>query len=245
MILFWGGSNYILGSPVFFLGGIIMYGHHPPRIILRSHWIIYVFVGGLNFIQINMGNFEGFLWQKLCLVWVGDRMTPDIYQLNYHPLRIQVCPKKGIIHTSLFFSDGIGTLIPIRSGRVWISRDQQSTIHVGKCTSPNGSYLFFSFWVFFSLPETKSKFAPEKMAGPKRKGKRLPNINVHLYLCFRKLVSCTCIQQWVEFKDASTNQAICLKCMDICYENVSDLKLEPFCWGDCHCDITMIHQVCW
>ena len=36
----------------------------------------------------------------------------------YTALRIQVCPKKGIIPTFLFFSDRIGTLIPIRSGGV-------------------------------------------------------------------------------------------------------------------------------
>ena len=41
---------------------------------------------------------------------------------NYS-LRIQVCPKKGITPTFLFFSDGIGTLNPIRSGGVWILRD--------------------------------------------------------------------------------------------------------------------------
>ena len=39
----------------------------------------------------------------------------------YFALRIQVCPKKGITSTLLFFSDGIGTLT-IRSGGVWILR---------------------------------------------------------------------------------------------------------------------------
>ena len=35
-----------------------------------------------------------------------------------------VCPKKGIgPPTFLFFSDGIGTLNPIRSGGVWILRE--------------------------------------------------------------------------------------------------------------------------
>ena len=37
-------------------------------------------------------------------------------------LRIQVCPKKGILPAFLLFSDGIGTLNPIRSGGVWILR---------------------------------------------------------------------------------------------------------------------------
>ena len=40
---------------------------------------------------------------------------------SYNTLRIQVCPK-GITPTFLFFSDGIGTLNPIRSGGVWILR---------------------------------------------------------------------------------------------------------------------------
>ena len=44
-------------------------------------------------------------------------------QVDRLTLRIQICPKKGIgPPTFLFFSDGIGTLSPIRSGGVWILR---------------------------------------------------------------------------------------------------------------------------
>ena len=44
-------------------------------------------------------------------------------KMNNSSLRIQICPKKGITPTILFFSDGIKTINPIRSGGVWILRD--------------------------------------------------------------------------------------------------------------------------
>ena len=42
---------------------------------------------------------------------------------NTKTLRIQVCPKKGITLIFLFFSDGIGTINPLRSGGIWILRE--------------------------------------------------------------------------------------------------------------------------
>ena len=53
----------------------------------------------------------------------------EITEKNVISLRIRECPKKGIgPPTFLFFSDGIGTLNPIRSGGVWILRDCSNVI---------------------------------------------------------------------------------------------------------------------
>ena len=62
--------------------------------------------------------------RQLLVVGTTDRHKNNgkTWLTNQLPLRIQVCPKKGIIPTFLFFSDWIGTLIPIRSGGVWILR---------------------------------------------------------------------------------------------------------------------------
>ena len=38
-----------------------------------------------------------------------DGLKPSFFMVKKPYLRIQVCPKKGIIPTFLFFSDGIGT----------------------------------------------------------------------------------------------------------------------------------------
>ena len=53
------------------------------------------------------------------LVSGGANLKGPMVQVNI-PKNPLVCPKKGIIPIHSYAQDGIGSLIPIRSGGVWI-----------------------------------------------------------------------------------------------------------------------------
>ena len=95
-------------------------------------------------------------------LWNANRDRPTFgdkkgHGLN-HPLRIQICPKKGISPIILFFSDGIGTLIPVRSGGVWILRDLEYI----------PSFIYLDFLSHRSLaPNMWSNFIATENTGPK------------------------------------------------------------------------------
>ena len=86
--------------------------------------------------------------------WVTEGITPMSGIIILLTLRIQVCPKEGITPTFLFFSDGIGTLNPIRSGGVWILR--VITGRDPSCRDGHSSPTFFCPHVLTSNKRPKS-----------------------------------------------------------------------------------------